>query len=146
MAAIGHWWQDTLVHYFVVVVFCLFGWFFFFLVKWGDVYLGVFPKQLHAALILALISSFVVSLRCVVCPGYLKKIITGDSHAKTGTDTGEEYFKSMAAFRLGEKMKEEIASLNLQRITHQSYQIRYFRSQNTDNGLRGHQIEEQETR
>ena len=30
-----------------------------------------FPKQLHAALILAYISSLVVSLRCVVCPRYL---------------------------------------------------------------------------
>ena len=33
-----------------------------------------FPKQLHAALILAYISSFVVSLRCVVCPMYLNSV------------------------------------------------------------------------
>ena len=33
-----------------------------------------FPKQLHAALILAYISSLVVSLRCVVCPRYLNSV------------------------------------------------------------------------
>ena len=33
-----------------------------------------FPKQLHAALILAYISSLVVSLRCMVCPGYLNSV------------------------------------------------------------------------
>ena len=33
-----------------------------------------FPKQLHAALILAYISSLVVSLRCVVCPSYLNSV------------------------------------------------------------------------
>ena len=33
-----------------------------------------FPKQLHPALILAYISSLVVSLRCVVCPRYLNYI------------------------------------------------------------------------
>ena len=32
------------------------------------------PKQLHAALILAYISSVVVSLRCVVCPKYLNSV------------------------------------------------------------------------
>ena len=32
------------------------------------------PKQLHAALILAYISSLVVSLRCVVCPRYLNSV------------------------------------------------------------------------
>ena len=51
----------------------------FFYVKWGVVYPGVFlcffPKQLHAALILAYISSLVVSLRCVVCPRYLNSVI-----------------------------------------------------------------------
>ena len=48
LVAIGHCWQDTLVHY------------LFFWVKWEVVYLGVFPwfflpKQLQAALILAYI-------------------------------------------------------------------------------------------
>ena len=38
--------------------------------SWG-ISLFFFPKQLHAALILAYISSLVVSLRCVVCPMYL---------------------------------------------------------------------------
>ena len=33
-----------------------------------------FPKQLHAALILAYISSLVVSLRCVVSPRYLNSV------------------------------------------------------------------------
>ena len=33
-----------------------------------------FPKQLHAALILAYISSFVVSLRFVFCPRYLNSV------------------------------------------------------------------------
>ena len=33
-----------------------------------------FPKQLHAALILAYTSSLVVSLRCVVCPRYLNSV------------------------------------------------------------------------
>ena len=33
-----------------------------------------FQKQLHAALILAYISSFVVFLRCVVCPRYLNSV------------------------------------------------------------------------
>ena len=33
-----------------------------------------FPKQLHAALILAYIFSLVVSLRCVVCPRYLNSV------------------------------------------------------------------------
>ena len=53
-----------------------------FEVKRGDVYLGVcpcfffffFPKQLHDAVILAYISSFVVSLRCVFCPRYLNSV------------------------------------------------------------------------
>ena len=33
-----------------------------------------FPKQLHADLIHAYISSLVVSLRCVVCPRYLNSV------------------------------------------------------------------------
>ena len=33
-----------------------------------------FPKQLHAALILAYSSSLVVSLRCVVCLSYLNSV------------------------------------------------------------------------
>ena len=49
-----------------------------FSVKWGVVYPGVFPcffpKKLHAALILAYISSLVVSVRCVVCPRYLNSV------------------------------------------------------------------------
>ena len=46
--------------------------------KWGVVYPGVFPcffpKQLHTALILAFISSLVVSLGCVVCPRYMNSV------------------------------------------------------------------------
>ena len=49
-----------------------------FLSDMGVVYPGVFPcffpKQLHAALILAYISSLVVSLRCVFCPRYLDSV------------------------------------------------------------------------
>ena len=65
MAAIGHGWQDTLVHY-------------LFLSEMGSCLAWsislFFPKQLHAALILAYISSLVVSLRCVVCPRYLNSV------------------------------------------------------------------------
>ena len=39
--------------------------------SWSISLLVFFPKQLHAALILAYISSLVESLRCVVCPRYL---------------------------------------------------------------------------
>ena len=57
---------DTLVHYLFFewygVLFLLLK---YFLLLWG------FPRQLHAALILAYISSFVVSLKYVVCPRYL---------------------------------------------------------------------------
>ena len=34
----------------------------------------IFQKQLHAALILVYISSFVVTLKCVVCPRYLNSV------------------------------------------------------------------------
>ena len=51
----------ALVHYFLVLFFCLFVFVCFFKVKWGVLeYVLVFlPKQLHAALILAYSSSFV---------------------------------------------------------------------------------------
>ena len=47
----------------ISLFFLLFFFFFFF-----------FSKQLHAALVLAYISSFAVSSRCVFCPRYLKSV------------------------------------------------------------------------
>ena len=53
--------------------------------------------------------------RAMADSGSKYKIITGDFNAKNRTRTKKEDFNGMGAFGAGRKIKEEIASLNLQR-------------------------------
>ena len=59
----------------------------------------LFPKQLHAALILVYISSLVVSLRCGVCPRYLNSVTVSSGNNNNRTQRRNSRFFTISSLR-----------------------------------------------